>query len=68
MKKIAENIIILGFVLFFSGGIIQVAIQSIGLVLMQEELVTAAQTWFSWIFPVSSVTGLLCFLYGYWRE
>lgn len=68
MKKTIENLIILGFILFFIGGLGMVLLQMFGLVLLDLEMVTRARTLFSWIFPAASLTGLLCYGYAYYKK
>lgn len=65
MKRIIENVIIIGFVLFVIGGLLMVAVQVVGLLTLNEGLTVGADSNFAWIFPVSAVTGLLCWLYSY---
>ena len=65
MKKILEYMIISGFVLFFLGGFLLVAGQLVGLVLFNQAIVVSAREWFRWIFPLTGITGLLCWVYSY---
>ncbi|MGL9730972.1 hypothetical protein [Enterococcus sp. DIV0756] len=68
MKKFMEYLIIMGFVVFFIGGLILVCIQIVGLIGFNQALVVAARKYFSWIFPLTGLTGLLCWLYSYLKE
>lgn len=66
MQKLYKMIILLGFLLVVIGGIIYVGGQMISLVLgMPELMITLECTITSMIFPCASVSGLLCFVYGY---
>ena len=68
MKKILDYLIIIGFVLFFFGGLILVCTQIAGLIFFNQSLVIAARSYFSWIFPLTGLTGLLCWIYSYLKE
>ncbi|MGM0214751.1 hypothetical protein [Enterococcus sp. AZ109] len=68
MKKVLENLIMLGFVLFFIGGLGMVLLQLAGLILFDATLVHRGREFFSWIFPAASITGLLCYGYSYIKE
>lgn len=65
MKKFIENLIILGFLLFFLGGLAMVAFQVWGLIIQSNEFVVQSKKMFSWIFPAATLTGLVCYLYSY---
>lgn len=68
MKKLLENLIIAGFILFFIGGLLLVGIQIVGLFSFDQALVIAARNFFSWIFPLTGLTGLFCWLYSYVKK
>lgn len=68
MKKILENVIIGGFILFFLGGVCLIFIQFFGLIVTNNELVVSAGEKLSWIFPVATISGLLCYLYSYFSD
>ena len=65
MKKLYQNLILIGFLIFFLGGCIYVAGQFLCLVLGQPEMMIAFERVTGVIFPAASVSGLLCFLYHY---
>lgn len=66
MQKIYKMIILAGFVLVVLGGILYVGGQMLSLVLGQPQLmITLESSITSFIFLVASVSGLLCFVYGY---
>lgn len=68
MKKTFHNIILLGFVLFCGGGILKVLLQAFGLIFLNDFLVDFARHYFNWIYPMAAVTGLLCYISGYFKE
>lgn len=65
MKRLYQNLILIGFLIFFLGGCIYVAGQFLCLVLGQPEMMIAFERVTGVIFPAASVSGLLCFLYHY---
>lgn len=65
MKKIYELVILIGFAVFFIGGILCVGGQMAGLIIGRPELVLLADQLTKIIFPAASASGLLCFLHGY---
>lgn len=66
MQKLYKMIILLGFILVVIGGIIYVGGQMVSLALgMPELMITLESTITGLIFPIASVSGLLCFVYGY---
>ncbi len=65
MKKIYENIIFIGFISFFSGGLLLVFGQFIGLIINNPDIVLFAEKMTKFIFPAASISGLLCFLHSY---
>lgn len=65
MKKLYQNLILIGFIIFLLGGCLYVAGQLICLVLGFPERMIALERITKIIFPVASVSGLLCFLYRY---
>lgn len=68
MKRFVENIILSSFVIFFFGGLLLVFVQTIGLVMGQVTVVVDAKNVFAWIFPLSALTGLMCYLYSYMKK
>lgn len=68
MKKILEHLIIAGFILFFIGELFLVGIQIVGLFSFNQALVIAARNYFSWIFPLTGLTGLFCWIYSYVKK
>ena len=64
-KKVIERLIIIGFILFFCGGLAMVLLQMIGLVLLKPELVVWAKNSFTWIFTMATLTGMAAYLYSY---
>lgn len=68
MKKLLEHLIIAGFILFFIGGLLLVGIQIVGLFSFNQALVIAARNYFCWIFPLTGLTGLLCWIYSYVKK
>lgn len=65
MKKIYENIIFIGFISFFTGGLLLVFGQFIGLIINNPDIVLFAEKMTKFIFPAASISGLLCFLHPY---
>lgn len=65
MKNLFENIIFIGFISFFVGGLILVLGQSIGIVIDNPEFVLSVEKLTKFIFPAASISGLLCFLHPY---
>ena len=66
MQKLYKMVILLGFILVVIGGIIYVGGQLVSLALgMPEFMITLESTITGLIFPIASVSGLLCFVYGY---
>lgn len=67
MKHI-ENVVLIGFILFILGGACLVGLQFLGLILKNGSLVTNANAYFTWIYPVAAITGLLCYLVSYRKK
>jgi hypothetical protein len=68
MKKLFEKVILLSFLLFYLGGLTTVVIQTIGLLSLNNELMMDSKDYFSWIFPLASVTGLMCYVHSYFKN
>lgn len=65
MKKYYEYLILFGFIVFFAGGLLCVGGQMAGLLLGNPALILGSEGITKIIFPAASLSGLLCFLYGY---
>ena len=68
MKKLFEKVILLGFLMFYLGGLAIVILQTIGLVSLNQELIVASKDHFSWVFPLASITGLMCYVHSYFKN
>lgn len=68
MKKLFEKVILLGFLVFYLGGFAVVVLQTIGLLSLNNALMMDSKDYFSWIFPLASVTGLLCYVHAYLKN
>lgn len=70
MKKLYKMIILLGFLIVIIGGIIYVGGQLVCFFIGQPEAMVAIDENISGIlFPVASISGLLCYVYGYiWHD
>jgi len=66
MKKLFHALIATGALIFFAGGLVFVLGQLIFLIIGQPEMMIKIEEIISKIiFPAISITGLLCFVYGY---
>lgn len=65
MKKLYYNLIFIGFLIFFLGGVIYVAGQAVCLIIGLPEIMISLEGISKVIFPAASLSGLLCFLNQY---
>lgn len=65
MKKLFENMILIGFASFFVGSVILVFGQLVGLLISKPEFMVSIEQLNKFIFPAASISGLLCFLHPY---
>lgn len=65
MKKIYESAIFIGFISFFIGGLIIVLGQTAGIIMGNPKVILSINNITKVIFPVASISGLLCFIHPY---
>jgi hypothetical protein len=65
MRKVYDSLIFIGFLSFFIGGLLVVFGQAIGIVINSPNFILSSNNITKFIFPASSISGLLCFLHPY---